>query len=207
MYKNNKGITLVALVITIIVLLILAGVSISLVVGDNGVLTQSTSAAKKTDTASASQALQLSLTTLTSDFLGGPWVKDFNARLYDLTQKDLDDILQKNGYYIVGYTALVKNSVVNNNVLTLPTSRIASGNISGYNSSAILAEDDTSDTTDYEYYSWVTISQGTDVKTDAVRKNTAGNTTYTALIKWSQKSVEIISTFPIQPDTTTVTIP
>ena len=38
--KSNKGITLVALVITIIVLLILAGVSISLVVGDNGVLTQ-----------------------------------------------------------------------------------------------------------------------------------------------------------------------
>ena len=32
--KSNKGITLVALVITIIVLLILAGVSISLVVGD-----------------------------------------------------------------------------------------------------------------------------------------------------------------------------
>ena len=38
--KNQKGITLVALIITIIVMLILAGVSISLVVGDNGVLTQ-----------------------------------------------------------------------------------------------------------------------------------------------------------------------
>ena len=36
--RNQKGITLVALVITIIVLLILAGVSISLVVGQNGVL-------------------------------------------------------------------------------------------------------------------------------------------------------------------------
>ena len=40
MLKQKKGITLVALVITIIVLLILAGVSISMVVGDNGVLTQ-----------------------------------------------------------------------------------------------------------------------------------------------------------------------
>lgn len=37
---ENKGITLVALVITIIVLLILAGVTISLVVGDNGILTR-----------------------------------------------------------------------------------------------------------------------------------------------------------------------
>ena len=36
-----KGITLIALVITIIVLLILAGVSINLVIGDNGVLSKS----------------------------------------------------------------------------------------------------------------------------------------------------------------------
>ena len=35
--KNQKGITLVALVITIVVLLILAGVTISMVMGPNGV--------------------------------------------------------------------------------------------------------------------------------------------------------------------------
>ena len=38
--KNQKGITLVALVITIIVLIILAGVSIALVLGENGILTK-----------------------------------------------------------------------------------------------------------------------------------------------------------------------
>ena len=38
--KREKGITLIALVITIIVLLILAGVSISMLTGDNGILTQ-----------------------------------------------------------------------------------------------------------------------------------------------------------------------
>ena len=37
--KNNKGITLVALVVTIIVLIILAGISINLVLGDNGIIT------------------------------------------------------------------------------------------------------------------------------------------------------------------------
>ena len=37
--KRNKGITLVALIITIIVLLILAGVSISMIIGENGLLT------------------------------------------------------------------------------------------------------------------------------------------------------------------------
>ena len=39
--KNNKGITLVALVVTIVVLLILAGVSINLVLGDNGIIMKS----------------------------------------------------------------------------------------------------------------------------------------------------------------------
>lgn len=42
--KNNKGITLIALVITIIVLLILAGVSIAMLTGSNGVLTRATEA-------------------------------------------------------------------------------------------------------------------------------------------------------------------
>ena len=56
--KNNKGITLVALVITIIVLLILAGVSISMVVGENGVLNRATSAADKTSEADIKSALE-----------------------------------------------------------------------------------------------------------------------------------------------------
>lgn len=40
MLKGQKGITLVALVVTIIVLIILAGVSIALVLGDNGIVTK-----------------------------------------------------------------------------------------------------------------------------------------------------------------------
>ena len=42
--RNNKGITLVALVITIIVLLILAGVSIAALGGQNGILTNASKA-------------------------------------------------------------------------------------------------------------------------------------------------------------------
>ena len=42
--RNQKGITLIALVITIIVLLILAGVSIAMLTGDNGILTQANNA-------------------------------------------------------------------------------------------------------------------------------------------------------------------
>ena len=45
MFKNERGITLVALVVTIIVLLILAGVAISLTIGKNGLFTRSQNAA------------------------------------------------------------------------------------------------------------------------------------------------------------------
>ena len=36
--KETKGITLIALVVTIVILLILAGISINLVLGDNGII-------------------------------------------------------------------------------------------------------------------------------------------------------------------------
>lgn len=49
--KRNKGITLIALVVTIIVLLILAGVSISMLTGQNGVLTKAQEAKEKTTAA------------------------------------------------------------------------------------------------------------------------------------------------------------
>ena len=47
MLKNKKGITLVALVVTIVVLLILAGVSINLVLGDNGIIAKAKEAQRK----------------------------------------------------------------------------------------------------------------------------------------------------------------
>ena len=49
--KKNKGITLIALVITIIVLLILAGVAISMLSGENGILKKATEAKSRSDRA------------------------------------------------------------------------------------------------------------------------------------------------------------
>ena len=50
--KNNNGITIVALVVTIVVLLILAGVSINLVLGNNGVISKAKEAETKSGEAS-----------------------------------------------------------------------------------------------------------------------------------------------------------
>lgn len=49
MYKKNSGITLIALVVIIIVLLILSGISVGVLVGDNGILNKSIQAKDLTD--------------------------------------------------------------------------------------------------------------------------------------------------------------
>ena len=59
-YNKNGGITLIALVITIIVLLILAGVTIAALSGDNGILTRAKEAKEKTEQAQKKEEKTLS---------------------------------------------------------------------------------------------------------------------------------------------------
>ena len=58
-FKNAKGITLIALVITIIVLLILAGVTIATLTGDNGILNQAGKAKDKTTEAESIERVKV----------------------------------------------------------------------------------------------------------------------------------------------------
>ena len=69
--KNQKGITLIALVITIIVLLILAGVSISMVLGENGVLSQANKSKTETEISSEKEMVGLAYSGLNSEVLIG----------------------------------------------------------------------------------------------------------------------------------------
>lgn len=61
--ENNRnkaaGITLIALVVTIIVLLILAGISVQMLTGENGILTRAGEAKNNTETASAKEQIQI----------------------------------------------------------------------------------------------------------------------------------------------------
>ena len=59
--KQNKGITLIALVITIIVLLILAGVTIATLTGENGILTKASGASESTKQANAEEQVKLAV--------------------------------------------------------------------------------------------------------------------------------------------------
>lgn len=58
---KQKGITLIALVVTIVVLLILAGVSISMLKGDNGLITSTQTAKGETEKAEIREQIQVAV--------------------------------------------------------------------------------------------------------------------------------------------------
>ena len=68
--KNARGITLIALVITIIVLLILAGVTINALSGENGILKRATQAKSKTGRSNALEQINLAIITARTEGLG-----------------------------------------------------------------------------------------------------------------------------------------
>ena len=85
--KERKGITLIALVITIIVLLILAGVSIAMLTGQNGILTQAQNASEQTEIGAEKEAISLAYTGAVAD-KGGTGA---------VTDTDMDDQFNLNG--------------------------------------------------------------------------------------------------------------
>ena len=83
--RKNEGITLIALVITIIVLLILAGVTIATLTGDNGVLTKATQAKEQTIVGQEKEAISLAYTACKS-----------NDYTKDVESKEMQKELEKN---------------------------------------------------------------------------------------------------------------
>ena len=84
---KNNGITLIALVITIIVLLILAGVSIATLTGDNGILTKATESKEQTEIGEEKEAIGIAYNGVKIGNEG----KDVSAA-------DLQTELRNNGY-------------------------------------------------------------------------------------------------------------
>ena len=74
MRNNQKGITLVALVITIIVLLILAGVTIAALSGDNGILKRGSEAKVQTNVQNAKDLINLGVQECMTNYYNGKYV-------------------------------------------------------------------------------------------------------------------------------------
>ena len=83
--KENKGITLIALVITIIVLLILAGVSIAMLTGQNGILSQAQKAKEGTELSSEKEKIELAVQSSIAN----------NTESFKITRTNLDESMEE----------------------------------------------------------------------------------------------------------------
>ena len=121
--KNQKGITLIALIITILVLLILAGVSISMVIGNNGIINKAQNAKSTYSLAELEELANIEYTSLKiNDYViglnevDGQTVLDANK----VTEKDVANSLK--GKYEIkevasgGSSSVTGISVNSNNV-------------------------------------------------------------------------------------------
>lgn len=120
---RNKGITLIALVITIIVLLILAAVSIATLTGENGILTRATDSKEQTEIAEVKERAQLDIAnwiaerlenredTTLDDTTIKNIIETANASSTDKYYKELqsDKIITPSGYEIL-YSELYTNN-------------------------------------------------------------------------------------------------
>lgn len=102
--KNEKGITLVALVITIIVLLILAAVSIAALSGQNGILTNADNSKQQTAISQAKEAYSTAISEIYTNMYAG--VADSASTPSVLSPTAVQNSI-KNNY---GFTATVTAS-------------------------------------------------------------------------------------------------
>lgn len=113
---SKRGITLIALVITITVLLILVGVTISTLTGQNSILEQAQNAKQQTEIATEREAIQL--TMLNKDATGDSKY-DIGEELRDRTVANGDNwkivsISENNKIYGTGYYYVPKGTTLEN---------------------------------------------------------------------------------------------
>ena len=98
--KNEKGITLVALVITIIVLLILAGVTLSMVMGDSGIFGKANNAKEQTKLSNAEEIIKLAVLENKVKSVSG----DADALTNEALKTEIAKKLTEQGYTVNGGT-------------------------------------------------------------------------------------------------------
>ena len=123
--KEAKGITLIALVITIIVLLILAGVTIATLTGDNGILGKANEAKTKSDIVEVKEQAQLDISNWIAE-------KMRNGEDTSLTDTIIKSIIESanqdntNKYYLELTDTSIKtkkgNEILYSDLYTKPTS-------------------------------------------------------------------------------------
>ena len=123
--KNDKGITLIVLVITIIVLLILASVSIAMLTEENGILAQAKKAKEETDKASVIEEIRTDIleiqvggnTTLTQEQLKGILEKYFKDVPDDVTIDNTLTTKDEYGDYDIPVLDVYNGKIIKENMV------------------------------------------------------------------------------------------
>ena len=94
--NENRGITLIALVITIVVLLILASVSIVILIGKNGIMSQTNKAKIEYESATELEKIQLAVTQAYIDNPGNLKEENLKNALEDFGFTVEENLINKN---------------------------------------------------------------------------------------------------------------
>ena len=108
--RNQKGITLIALVITIIVLIILAAVSIAMLTGDSGILTEADSARDMTNESTIADKINMELNAFKTDILAD---EKISYESYSQALKSLGE-----GYTIKAGTTAEETTEISSSTVT-----------------------------------------------------------------------------------------
>ena len=170
--KESKGITLIALVITIIVLLILAGVTIATLTGDNGILGKANDAKTQTEQAKEDENLKIAI--------AGSYGTDGKLNL-----KDLKDNLENQGInYDKNNTGFPLEVTVNGEKKKIDANGNIIESIQSLKTKGTVFKDTT--TLEDTYGNQVTIPKGFKIADDSATEVTGGivieDATYTNTI-------------------------
>jgi competence protein ComGC len=126
--KNQKGITLIALVVTIIVLLILAGISIAMLTGDNGIITRTNDSKMRQIEGQVKEevnlavqsakifAMQKSVETQTGNWFANMNIDTRTNKAENSTEQhsgDIIDVLDDDLTTTLGYTTITGTNAAN----------------------------------------------------------------------------------------------
>lgn len=150
---KNKGITLIALVITIVVLLILAGISISFLVGDNGILNKAKTAKQNSDLAGQEEENRLASYeeflnggTSRSGIVESNLINGFNIKTDSVSGNSITinidgSISTTDSTKIFGYIILVNSKVIKISE-SLPYTITGLSSSTQYNGISVIAIDE-----------------------------------------------------------------
>lgn len=108
--KNNKGITLIALVITIVVLIIITGISVYLAIGDNGILTKTKIAKEMTLNSQIEENTVLTdYESKVDEFVSGSnrenngtvYIEEFTYTESSYYKKWSNGVIEQGGYFLI----------------------------------------------------------------------------------------------------------